>query len=128
MRTFSTRRSKLIWLTGIFILCIIFGAVSIFLVIFPARGSRITHIYKVDSERQLVVDNWDCGATCDFHTKVYVQTETWHGKSKKTLLSCIGVLDVTLTDVGMKSAKIEHMDRTRSTNNCPYSDGDILHY
>ncbi len=87
----------------------------------------ITHRYSVSENRELIVNNWDCGGPCNYHTVVYLQETKANGKIKDTtLLNCQHISDVELTDITESSARISFVDG--DATGCEYKVGDIINF
>jgi hypothetical protein len=86
------------------------------------NGERITHTYQISADKKVLIDNWDCGATCASHTYVYLQTR----KEKKLLFSCEHVPNIELSDFTATSAKISKIDGDGTS--CRYKEGDVINF
>ncbi len=122
------KRHKKVSILLIIIVLVI--AVIVFKKTTPSQNpERISHTYTISADKILVVDNWDCGATCPSHTSVYIK-ELNKDSKKTTIFSCDYLADIEFTNIGTNSATISKMLTTKETNNseCAYKEGDIVSF
>ncbi|WP_299207396.1 hypothetical protein [uncultured Dokdonia sp.] len=87
---------------------------------------KIIHTYIVSDNKDLLVDNWDCGATCPFQTKVILQTKSGEEINEEELLSCLHISDLELSEISHNSVRITRM--IGDDSECDYKEGDLLFY
>lgn len=112
------------------LLLIISILLFLFFFIFLGKDSKenrnIIRSYLVSENQNILIDNWDCGATCPFQVSIYLQTERYGKTFEKELLSCLHISDVELSDITIDSAKIARL--VGDSSRCSHKEGDIIYY
>jgi hypothetical protein len=101
-----------------------------FLVIDTETEHIIEREYQITENKKIIVDTWDCGATCDNNTALYlIDSSDEIDLKEKQLLSCYGILNIELSDVTETSAKISLINGdTDNIQNCGYYIDDVIEY
>lgn len=86
----------------------------------------IIHRYPVAANKELIVNNWNCGATCAFHITVYLKDTTSDTRKNTVIIDCDHVNNIQLTDITERSAKIKSLEITDENLSCKYRQGDII--
>ena len=91
----------------------------------------IIHKYRISENKEIIVDNYDCGATCSYNTTVSIKKIYKNKQSVyKVLFSCEHVRDIELGEITYRSARIIKIDGLAQNTSvtCRYKIGDLIKF